>query len=111
MTGLIPLALNPESPSKRYSVFLPEGDHVLRRLSSMQPRPAPLRRSSRQASLTPLYILPSSAAEWKAALSDIKRAYLSKKYRQCSDRCNDILNNAKDLVRDCCRPNHIPPSH
>ncbi|KND94988.1 hypothetical protein TOPH_00422 [Tolypocladium ophioglossoides CBS 100239] len=97
MTGLIPLALNSESPSKRYSVFLPDGDHLLRRLSSMQPKPAPLRRSAPRASLTPLYILPDSATEWKAALGDIKRAYMNKKYRQCSDRCNEILNSAKDL--------------
>ncbi|PNY25872.1 Uncharacterized protein TCAP_04191 [Tolypocladium capitatum] len=97
MTGLIPLALSPESPSKRYGVFLPDGDHMPRRLSSMPPKPAPPRRSAPKASLTPLCILPASAAEWKAALGDIKRAYMNKKYRQCSERCNDILNGAGDL--------------
>ncbi|POR32078.1 Uncharacterized protein TPAR_07740 [Tolypocladium paradoxum] len=94
---LIPLALKSESPSKRYSVFLPDADHVLRRLSSMQSKPAPLRRSAPKASLTPLHILPGSATEWRAALGDVKRAYMNKKYRQCSDRCNEILNHAKDL--------------
>ncbi|PHH63017.1 hypothetical protein CDD81_6348 [Ophiocordyceps australis] len=71
------------------------------------PRPLsqpPPRRCLSQQPLAPLCILPATAAEWKATLGEIKRACINKKYKQCSDRCLEILNNTKHL-------NEIQPAY
>ena len=41
---------------------------------------------------------PRSSAEWKAALGTIKREYMNRRFRQCSLRCQEILDNKSQLV-------------
>lgn len=45
-----------------------------------------------------LPVLPYTRVEWKRAISEVKRKYLSRKYRSCSARCCEILDNLKDTA-------------
>lgn len=42
------------------------------------------------------YGLPTTTAEWSAAVSDVKREYLNRRYRPCANRCNEILDSIQD---------------
>ncbi|KYK58283.1 hypothetical protein DCS_05296 [Drechmeria coniospora] len=100
MAGLIPLALSTNGHSPRYSTFMLDNDRrPPHRLASppISPKSKPSSRLMQQSTLPTSDALPHSAMEWKVALGEVKRAYLAKKYRWSSDRCRDILNNAKAM--------------
>lgn len=42
--------------------------------------------------------IPYSSTEWKRAISEIKRYHVTRRYRACSARCNEILTNIKSIV-------------
>lgn len=44
-------------------------------------------------------MLPYTTNEWKKALADIKRDYTNKRYRPCSTRCAELLQNVQHPVR------------
>ncbi|PHH67548.1 hypothetical protein CDD82_1370 [Ophiocordyceps australis] len=123
MSPLIPLALASEAlPSTnrlstaslpidtympRCSLQSPSAPAYCLAASGRTPRPLsqpPPRHYLSQQPQDPLCVLPATAAEWKVTLCEIKRACVNKKYKQCSDRCLDILNNTKDL-------NQIQPAY
>uniref|UniRef100_L2G439 Uncharacterized protein n=1 Tax=Colletotrichum fructicola (strain Nara gc5) TaxID=1213859 RepID=L2G439_COLFN len=115
MGGLIPLLLKPVAAGSRGSVIFPANNTVLSSTTpSSAPTPQPTattpntmlssvgpsksrmsRRSLSQAPVS-LPVLPYTSAEWSKAVSDVKRQYLSRKYRPCSMRCCEILDNLKD---------------
>ena len=41
-------------------------------------------------------VLPYTQADWKKAISQVKRQYFSKRYRACSAKCLEILDGVKD---------------
>ncbi|KAK3328898.1 hypothetical protein B0H66DRAFT_5919 [Apodospora peruviana] len=98
MGGLIPLMLT--SSGGRSSFISP---HALpARHSSLDAtqtgRPA---NSGRRLSYTPpanLPVLPHTHAEWKREVADIKRLHFGKRWRVCSAKCNEILDNIKDTT-------------
>lgn len=47
---------------------------------------------------SPLPILPKTLAEWNKAVAEVKRNYINRRYRPCSARCCEILDNVKDTV-------------
>ncbi|KAI1213791.1 uncharacterized protein F4807DRAFT_199884 [Annulohypoxylon truncatum] len=112
MTGLIPLLLPSSTGSNRSSPSSSPIDAGRRAsVSTSTPPPAPSSlvhrrqqslpslRTSRRPSLGPPAVLPSipfTSEEWKAAMDDVKRKYLNRKYRACSARCCEILDNVKD---------------
>ncbi|KAK7941290.1 uncharacterized protein PG986_013677 [Apiospora aurea] len=111
MGGLIPLLL----PSGGASRIVPSGGYQSRRRASVQEPsspPAPThrrqhslpvavsrnpRRPSISTSVQQFTVLPYTADEWKTTLSEVKQKYLNRKYRTCSARCCEILENLKDL--------------
>ncbi|OTB02320.1 hypothetical protein M426DRAFT_24799 [Hypoxylon sp. CI-4A] len=116
MGGLIPLLL-PSSASGRSSVDSSPTQIVRRAsLSSSSSSSAPPSSSSsslfhrrqqslptirtaRRGSLVPpatIPIIPFTSVEWKNAIDEVKRRYLNRKYRACSARCCEILDNLKD---------------
>lgn len=42
-------------------------------------------------------MLPDTAEEWKQAINEVKRKYVSRKYRACSAQCCEILDNINDV--------------
>jgi hypothetical protein len=69
-------------------------------LDSSEPAVKPkgsLKRLSLQVPAS-LPVLPFTATEWNAAIADIKRHYINRKYRICSTRCADILDNIRPDV-------------
>ncbi|KAG8164854.1 hypothetical protein KVR01_005129 [Diaporthe batatas] len=120
--GLIPLMLSPKltesfgpGPS-RASLVQPAGQYTIpcaaisptspahkRNASDVTPmiklsRP-PVRTPKRLSQQVPasLPVLPFTSAEWKRAIAEIKKCYVTRRYRACSARCNEILTNTKDL--------------
>ncbi|KAI2465067.1 hypothetical protein F4781DRAFT_425082 [Annulohypoxylon bovei var. microspora] len=111
MSGLIPLLLpsstgsrsspgsSPTDTSRRASLSIsaslsPPSSLVHRRQQSL-----PSLRTQRRSSLAlpaVLPIIPFTSGEWKNAMDDVKRKYLNRKYRACSARCCEILENVKD---------------
>ncbi|PHH88703.1 hypothetical protein CDD83_7187 [Cordyceps sp. RAO-2017] len=88
-----------------YLLHSSKGDS--RKSSAMQPLPAtstPVRPKPRSArpflhklSIVPVHRVPASPSEWKTALAEIKKTYLSDRYEQCSARCHDILDHGEHL--------------
>lgn len=66
------------------------------RIPASQLLPKRLSCQTVQASLP---VLPSTPAEWKQAIAAIKEQHVSKRYRACSARCAEILNNLNDESR------------
>lgn len=120
--GLIPLMLSPSltesfgSGPSRTTVILPGGQYTnpsaassttpahKRNASDVTPmiklsRP-PVKTTKRHSQQVPasLPVLPFTSAEWKKAITEIKKCYVTRRYRACSARCNEILTNSKDLV-------------
>ncbi|KAK0729063.1 hypothetical protein B0T21DRAFT_413166 [Apiosordaria backusii] len=58
-------------------------------------RPKPVKRLSLPAP-APLPMVPYSPAEWKKAITEIKRHHIEKRHRACSARCVEILNGIKE---------------
>lgn len=62
-----------------------------------QPRPRQIKRNV----MIPLMIcrnLPQTSAEWKRLLAQVKRDYQNGKYRSCLTRCNEVLDNIRQLT-------------
>ncbi|KAJ4394366.1 hypothetical protein N0V93_003583 [Gnomoniopsis smithogilvyi] len=110
--GLIPLMLSspdsissviPKSPT-RASYSPPVSPAHRRNQSDVTPiiklsRP-PVRSSmKRQSQQIPASLpqIPYSSTEWKRAINEIKRYHVTRRYRACSARCNEILTNIKTL--------------
>ncbi|KAI1402396.1 hypothetical protein F4819DRAFT_284094 [Hypoxylon fuscum] len=110
MSGLIPLLL-PSAGSRSNNSFPTETG----RRASLAPTPSPpqasslihrrqqslpsLRTITKRSSLVPptaLPIIPFTSLEWKNEIDDVKRKYLNRKYRACSTRCCEILDNLKN---------------
>ncbi|KAL7628769.1 hypothetical protein AAE478_000284 [Parahypoxylon ruwenzoriense] len=110
MSGLIPLLL-PSSTGGSRSEVPPNPVESGRRasLSPVSSTPLPLvhrrqkslpsLRSTKRASLilpAALPMIPFTSTEWKKAIDEVKRKYLNRKYRACSARCCEILDNLRD---------------
>lgn len=120
--GLIPLMLSPSltesygSGSSRSSVILAGGQYInpsatssaslahRRNASDVTPmiklsRP-PVKTTKRHSQQVPasLPVLPFTSTEWRKAITEIKKCYITRRYRACSARCNEILTNTRDLV-------------
>ncbi|KAK2005122.1 hypothetical protein LX36DRAFT_4369 [Colletotrichum falcatum] len=111
MGGLIPLLLHPVAAGSRGSIVFPTSiTNSNKTAPSNAPTPqstvptttnlTPLRaRTSRRSSMqmpASLPVLPYTSAEWIKAVSEVKRQYLNRKYRPCSLRCCEILDNIKE---------------
>ncbi|KAB5551153.1 hypothetical protein GE09DRAFT_163079 [Coniochaeta sp. 2T2.1] len=48
--------------------------------------------------------IPVTPAEWKQAITEVKQQHLNKRYRACSARCAEILDNLKD-------PSQVEPAY
>lgn len=121
--GLIPLMLSPNStdglssrsssrtgvapPARTYTrspVISSDSPAHKRNASDITPiirrSGPPVRAMKRQSQQTPtaLPVLPYTPAEWKKAIVEIKRFYITGRHRACSARCNEILTNTKDIV-------------
>ncbi|EHK15424.1 uncharacterized protein TRIVIDRAFT_196278 [Trichoderma virens Gv29-8] len=77
MPGLIPLRMSTLIPASKITFSFPDDkpNHT-----SWEPTPP----------------VPTTHAQWKKALAEVKRDFVNRKYRQCSMRCNEILDNMKD---------------
>ncbi|KAI1394239.1 uncharacterized protein F4822DRAFT_424717 [Hypoxylon trugodes] len=113
MSGLIPLLL-PSSAGSRSSMNSSpiEANRRASVSSSLSPSSSPppslihrrqqslpTLRATKRGSLslpTTIPIIPFTSMEWKRAIDEVKRKYLNRKYRACSARCCEILDNLKD---------------
>ncbi|ROW14843.1 hypothetical protein VPNG_03806 [Cytospora leucostoma] len=120
--GLIPLMLSPSStdglssrsrsrtsvapPARAYTrspVISSDSPAHKRNASDITPiirrSGPPVRAMKRQSQQTPtsLPVLPYTQAEWKKAIVEIKRFYITGRHRACSARCNEILTNTKNI--------------
>lgn len=98
MGGLIPLMLKPTPPSSRASAnFQPAHTRCFSADAIQTPRSQLLpKRLSHQPEPSSLPVLPCTQAEWKRTIAEVKEQHLNKRYRACSARCAEILNNLKD---------------
>ncbi|EXF80187.1 hypothetical protein CFIO01_13226 [Colletotrichum fioriniae PJ7] len=111
MGGLIPLLLKPAAAGSRGSVIFPINRAPSPSPPTTTPQPAATsptmatssvgppkarvhKRSASQPA--PLPVLPYTSAEWSKAVSEVKRQYINRKYRPCSLRCCEILDNIKE---------------
>jgi hypothetical protein len=58
-------------------------------------RPRPSKRLSHSAPVS-LPVIPYTPTEWRRAIADVKRQHITRRYRACAARCNEILDNIKD---------------
>ncbi|KAI8957783.1 hypothetical protein F5Y11DRAFT_338266 [Daldinia sp. FL1419] len=113
MSGLIPLLLpsstgnksniNPTETSRRASLVpssssspspSPPSSIIHRRQQSL-----PAIKTAKRGSIfqpTALPIIPFTPIEWRNAIDEVKRKYVNHKYRACSARCCEIIDNIKD---------------
>ncbi|OAQ99194.1 hypothetical protein LLEC1_02272 [Akanthomyces lecanii] len=77
------------------SGFIPEADQAP--LQSWIASQHTQTTSRRPAAKLPLSLkdIPYTTAEWKRALTEVKRDYSNKRYRPCSSRCIEILKNVQ----------------
>ncbi|KAK0617935.1 hypothetical protein B0T17DRAFT_316833 [Bombardia bombarda] len=105
MGGLIPLML---SSGNRMSMISQQPSPVSRRSSSdLTHFTKPISPTKRSHSMPPparISVLPHTHADWKRTISEVKRLYSAKRYRLCSAKCNDILDNIKDMT-------HVEPAY
>lgn len=109
MGGLIPLLL----PSVGSSRIVSDNYESRRRASVQEPKsplapthrrqqslPVVVTRNPRRPSISTtvqqITVLPYTADEWKKTLGEVKQKYLNRKYRTCSAKCCEILDNLKD---------------
>ncbi|KAI1142892.1 hypothetical protein F5Y05DRAFT_420733 [Hypoxylon sp. FL0543] len=112
MSGLIPLLLPSSAGGRSSASSSPTETGRRASLSSTpsEPPPPPLvhrrqqslpaLRPTRRGSLVPpstIPITPFTSVEWKDTIDEVKRKYLNRKYRACSARCCEVLDNVKDL--------------
>lgn len=103
MACLIPLSLNTDCQAKRYTVYFPCNEDMLR---SFEAGSQSLSSSANQQAfekedqeiLREMQPIPRTSMEWKAALGEIKRDYMNRRFRQCATRCHEILEYGAKLV-------------
>ncbi|KAK3337194.1 hypothetical protein B0T19DRAFT_63775 [Cercophora scortea] len=93
MAGLIPLMLSSGSRTSYISQPPPSSSRRSTIDFSQMTKPTPAQRSPKPLSLP---VLPHTKADWRKTISEIKRLHIGKKYRVCSARCLEILDNLKD---------------
>lgn len=116
MPGLIPLRMSTLiSPSKiTFSFSDDKSDYTSWEPTPYRPRTHEVehRRAARERVVPEPLIVPKPApttpAQWKKALSEVKRDFANRKYRQCSMRCTEILDDVKDSVRYNAPPSEEP---
>ncbi|KAH0528374.1 hypothetical protein TsFJ059_003250 [Trichoderma semiorbis] len=104
MPGLIPLRMSTLiSPSKiTFSFSDDKSDYTSWEPTPYRPRTHEVehRQAAREQVVPESLIVPKPApttpAQWKKALSEVKRDFANRKYRQCSMRCTEILDDVKD---------------
>lgn len=69
---------------------------------SPPPKSSRAMKHSSQPNLPTLPVLPYTPAEWKRTMAEIKRHHVGKRFRACSSRCVEILDNLKDSVSKYC---------
>ncbi|KAK3383152.1 hypothetical protein B0T24DRAFT_36732 [Lasiosphaeria ovina] len=128
MAGLIPLMLASGNRTSYVSPQTPlsqQSNTTTTTMTQQMARSKHARRSSRTLSVS-LAALPYTQSDWRRTISDIKRQHLTKMYRACWTRCNEILDSISDasqiepvyriylhfyaatsIVESCARP---PPS-
>ncbi|KAF3769116.1 hypothetical protein M406DRAFT_63072 [Cryphonectria parasitica EP155] len=97
--GLIPLMLS--SPTST-SGFGSRPSVSSNRRASYSPPLSPAHRRN-ASDVTPILKLsrppvniPSTSAEWKRSIAEIKRFHVTRRFRACSARCNEILTNLRN---------------
>ncbi|KAI1082975.1 hypothetical protein F5B20DRAFT_492197 [Whalleya microplaca] len=101
MSGLIPLLLpsSASSPTDTNRRSLSPSSPPASPLFHRRQQSLPIFKSSRRASLAApaaIHPIPFTSVEWKRAVDEVKRKYVNRKYRACSARCCEILDNLKD---------------
>ncbi|KAI1465703.1 uncharacterized protein F4812DRAFT_461398 [Daldinia caldariorum] len=109
MSGLIPLLLpssagckstisSSTEPVRRTSLIPSSTPSSPPSLIHRRQQSLPAIQTARRGSLfqPALSIIPATTLEWKNAIHEIKRKYLNHKYRACSARCCEIIDNLKD---------------
>ncbi|KAI1499175.1 hypothetical protein F5X99DRAFT_294016 [Biscogniauxia marginata] len=109
MGGLIPLLLPGTTSSRTNFDPASTGPRRTASLSSLKTPPISLSHRRQQSvpalghtrrpssvAPAPLASIPFTPEEWKNAVDEVKRKYLARKYRSCSSRCCEILDNIKD---------------
>ncbi|OTA86780.1 hypothetical protein M434DRAFT_81780 [Hypoxylon sp. CO27-5] len=109
MSGLIPLLLPSSAVGRSSASSSPTETGRRASLSSSPSQPQslvhrrqqslPTLRTTKRSSLVPpatIPIIPFTPVEWKNAIDEVKRKYLNRKYRACSARCCEVLDNLKD---------------
>ncbi|ETS87056.1 hypothetical protein PFICI_00884 [Pestalotiopsis fici W106-1] len=107
MGGLIPLLL---PAANNRSAVSAQATQVKRPVSLMTPhvpssmghrrqQSVPMGKAAARLSITtpasPANV-PETQEDWRDAINEVKRKYISRKYRTCSARCSEILDNLKD---------------
>lgn len=59
------------------------------------PKPKAAKRSS-MSSPSSLPMIPYTPEDWRRAIADAKKQHMSRRYRACFARCNEILDNVKE---------------
>ncbi|KAL7798112.1 hypothetical protein V8C37DRAFT_368714 [Trichoderma ceciliae] len=104
MPGLIPLRMSTLIPASKitFSFSDDKSNPTPWEPAPYKPRTDEMqsRRASRQF-MTPEPLItsrpaPSTPSQWKRALAEVKRDFINRKYRQCSTRCQEVLDSIKD---------------
>ena len=105
MACLIPLSLNTDCQAKRYTVYFPCNEDMLRRFEAgsnlyhSEPKKQLLSQEAPSQDISgKMKPIPRTNMEWKATLGEIKRDYMNRRFRQCSARCHEILDHSDKLV-------------
>ncbi|KAK4083546.1 uncharacterized protein Triagg1_1208 [Trichoderma aggressivum f. europaeum] len=104
MPGLIPLRMSTLiSPSKiTFSFSDDKSDYTSWEPTPYRPRTHEMerRRTTRERVIPEPLVIPKPApttpAQWKKALAEVKRDFANRKHRQCAMRCNELLDNMQD---------------
>lgn len=102
MAGLIPLLLDLEL-AEQFGIYQMEGEISPLTVVSTSPRAEQsedmmaMKRSTVKAPAS-LRVLPYTTAEWKRVLAEVKREYINRRFRPCSNRCHEVLDNIRDGV-------------
>ncbi|KAI1338493.1 hypothetical protein F5Y15DRAFT_424728 [Xylariaceae sp. FL0016] len=112
MGGLIPLLL-PSSAGSRSNAGIAPSDRrrqscqapsssssslSVKSLGHRRQQSLPTLRPSRRAPIVApaaIAVIPYTPAEWRRAVDDVKRKYAARRYRSCSTRCCEILDNLR----------------
>ncbi|KAL6804715.1 hypothetical protein GGI42DRAFT_301856 [Trichoderma sp. SZMC 28013] len=104
MPGLIPLRMSTLiSPSKiTFSFSDDKSDYTSWEPTPYRPRAHEMehRRAARERAIPEPLVVPKPApttpAQWKKALAEVKRDFANRRHRQCAMRCNELLDNMND---------------